>query len=150
MWKHLFHKKMNLGWFKSTSIYSRSVLASVFRLWQLKSETTVLIPSLTNQPLIENPLKHGILKLSEGRTIHIRIINFDTHLEITVADNALKWMKSNWQNYYSLKNFYPSDCNTIKPRSTYDKQASRRNGGFICGSSKKTSTSLDALPLDEF
>lgn len=56
-------------------------------VWQLETETTVLIPSLTNQPLIENALKHGILKLSEGRTIHIRIINFDTHLEITEADN---------------------------------------------------------------
>lgn len=50
-------------------------------VWQLETETTVLIPSLTNQPLIENALKHGILKLSEGGTIHIRIINFDTHLK---------------------------------------------------------------------
>ena len=54
-----------------------------------------------------------MLKRSDGGTIHIRIINFDTHLEITVADNALKWMKSNWQNYYSLKNAHPSDGNTI-------------------------------------
>jgi len=56
-------------------------------VWQLETETTVLIPSLTNQPLIKNALKHGMLKLSEGGTIHIRIINFDTHLEITEADN---------------------------------------------------------------
>lgn len=35
-----------------------------------------------------------MLKRSDGGTIHIRIINFDTHLEITLADNALKWMKT--------------------------------------------------------
>jgi len=43
-------------------------------VWQLETETTVLIPSLTNQPLIENPLKHGILKLYPAViNIHIRL-----------------------------------------------------------------------------
>ncbi|MGY4795702.1 hybrid sensor histidine kinase/response regulator [Lysinibacillus fusiformis] len=58
-------------------------------VWELEAETDVLIPSLTIQPLIENALKHGILKRAEGGTIHIRMIDYTTHLEITVADDGV-------------------------------------------------------------
>lgn len=58
-------------------------------VWELEAETDVLIPSLTIQPLIENALKHGILKRAEGGTIHVRMIDYTTHLEITVADDGV-------------------------------------------------------------
>ncbi|MCS5503208.1 hypothetical protein NY607_19045 [Lysinibacillus sp. A4] len=35
-------------------------------VWQLESETNVFISALTIQPLIENALKHGMLKRSDG------------------------------------------------------------------------------------
>ncbi|KPN97132.1 ATP-binding protein [Lysinibacillus sp. ZYM-1] len=57
--------------------------------WDLEAPTDVLIPSLTIQPLIENALQHGILKRSEGGTIHIRIIESEAHLEISVSDNGV-------------------------------------------------------------
>ncbi|MCM0623777.1 hypothetical protein M5J14_04485 [Lysinibacillus sp. OL1_EC] len=82
-------------------------------VWQLESETNVFISALTIQPLIENALEHGMLKRSDGERYIFVLSIFDTHLEITVTDNALEWMKSNWQNYYSLKNAHPSDGNTI-------------------------------------
>ncbi|MBE5083292.1 response regulator [Lysinibacillus sphaericus] len=57
--------------------------------WDLEASTDVLIPSLTIQPLVENALQHGILKRTEGGTIHIRIYESESQLEITVSDNGV-------------------------------------------------------------
>ncbi|MGC7930349.1 ATP-binding response regulator [Lysinibacillus sp. VIII_CA] len=57
--------------------------------WDLEASTDVLIPSLTIQPLVENALQHGILKRTEGGTIHIRIYERESQLEITVSDNGV-------------------------------------------------------------
>ncbi|KEK10420.1 ethylene receptor [Lysinibacillus sphaericus] len=57
--------------------------------WNLEASTDVLIPSLTIQPLVENALQHGILKRTEGGTIHIRIFESESQLEITVSDNGV-------------------------------------------------------------
>ncbi|WP_336634745.1 ATP-binding protein [Lysinibacillus fusiformis] len=57
--------------------------------WDLEASTDVLIPSLTIQPLVENALQHGILKRTEGGTIHIRIFESESQLEITVSDNGV-------------------------------------------------------------
>ncbi len=58
-------------------------------VWDLDTATNVWIPSLTIQPLVENALKHGILKRVEGGTVHIRIINCGTHIEISVSDDGV-------------------------------------------------------------
>lgn len=57
--------------------------------WELDVNMDICIPSLTIQPLIENALVHGILKRKEGGTVLIRMVDNDTHIEITVADNGV-------------------------------------------------------------
>ena len=57
--------------------------------WDLEVSTDVMIPSLTIQPLIENALKHGILPRENGGNIHIRIVDYDRYIEITVSDNGI-------------------------------------------------------------
>ncbi|MFJ8511480.1 hybrid sensor histidine kinase/response regulator [Lysinibacillus xylanilyticus] len=57
--------------------------------WDLEVSTNVLIPSLVIQPLIENALKHGILPRENGGNIHIRIVDYDTYIEITVSDDGI-------------------------------------------------------------
>ncbi|MFJ8517034.1 hybrid sensor histidine kinase/response regulator [Lysinibacillus xylanilyticus] len=57
--------------------------------WDLEVSTNVLIPSLIIQPLIENALKHGILPRENGGHIHIRIVDYDTYIEITVSDDGI-------------------------------------------------------------
>ncbi|MCL1694845.1 MULTISPECIES: ATP-binding protein [unclassified Lysinibacillus] len=57
--------------------------------WDLEVTTDVMIPSLTIQPLIENALKHGILPRENGGNIHIRIVDCDTYIEITVSDDGI-------------------------------------------------------------
>ncbi|WP_341299287.1 ATP-binding protein [Lysinibacillus sp. FSL H8-0500] len=58
-------------------------------VWEVEAEEDVLIPPLIMQPLVENALKHGILKRTEGGTIYIRIMDNEDHLEIIVADDGV-------------------------------------------------------------
>ncbi|MFJ7982680.1 ATP-binding protein [Lysinibacillus xylanilyticus] len=57
--------------------------------WDLEVSTNFSIPSLIIQPLIENALKHGILPRENGGNIHIRIVDYDTYIEITVSDDGI-------------------------------------------------------------
>ncbi|KOS64381.1 response regulator [Lysinibacillus agricola] len=57
--------------------------------WDVDVSTDVMIPSLTIQPLIENALKHGILPRENGGNIHLRIVDYDTYIEITVSDDGI-------------------------------------------------------------
>jgi LytS/YehU family sensor histidine kinase len=47
------------------------------------------IPALTVQPLVENAIKHGLMKLQKGGTI--RVISFETptHYCVTVEDDGV-------------------------------------------------------------
>lgn len=47
------------------------------------------IPPLTMQPVVENAVRHGILKKAEGGTIIIRTTRTDTAYVITVTDNGV-------------------------------------------------------------
>lgn len=47
------------------------------------------IPPLTMQPVVENAVRHGILKKAEGGTITIRTTRTDTAYVITVTDNGV-------------------------------------------------------------
>jgi two-component system, LytTR family, sensor kinase len=50
--------------------------------------STVLIPSLTVQPLVENAVKHGIAPNPEGGVIKVRVSQDDTHVRISVEDTG--------------------------------------------------------------
>lgn len=105
-------------------------------VWQLESETNVLVPSLT-------------MRRAEGGTIHIRIINFDTHLEITVVDNSVGMDEEQLAKLLQPQERSSSSMGLI---NTHIRLQHHYGQGLriTSGSSKKTSTSLDALPLDEF
>jgi sensor histidine kinase YesM len=47
------------------------------------------IPALTVQPLVENAIKHGLMKLSKGGTIRVTSYETDTHHCILVDDNGV-------------------------------------------------------------
>lgn len=56
--------------------------------WKHNTNTTVLLPPLSIQPLVENAVKHGILKLAEGGTVAIHIIEQLDYIEISIFDNG--------------------------------------------------------------
>ena len=47
------------------------------------------IPALTVQPIVENAIKHGLMKLSKGGTINVACNEIDTHYIITVVDDGV-------------------------------------------------------------
>ncbi len=52
------------------------------------SHAQLMIPPLTIQPLVENAIRHGVLKRTAGGVIRIRIEVQDERAIITVADNG--------------------------------------------------------------
>lgn len=47
------------------------------------------IPALTVQPIVENAIKHGLMKLAKGGTIHVVSYETDTHYCISVVDDGV-------------------------------------------------------------
>ena len=47
------------------------------------------IPALTIQPIVENAIKHGLMRLENGGTIHVVSYETDTHYCVTVEDDGV-------------------------------------------------------------
>ena len=47
------------------------------------------IPALTVQPIVENAIKHGLMKLQKGGTIHVISYETDTHYCVRVEDDGV-------------------------------------------------------------
>lgn len=61
------------------------------------------IPSLTIQPLVENAIRHGILKRMEGGTIDIHIQKTHEHIIIAIRDNGVGMDSEKIQQVLSSK-----------------------------------------------
>lgn len=48
-----------------------------------------LLPALTVQPLVENAIKHGLMKLESGGTVTIRTYETDKHYCVSVVDDGV-------------------------------------------------------------
>ncbi|MFD0713385.1 ATP-binding protein [Paenibacillus sp. GCM10027626] len=57
--------------------------------WELEPYHQIKLPLLTIQPLVENALRHGIMKRARGGTITIRVSNFEQYFEIAVEDDGV-------------------------------------------------------------
>ena len=64
------------------------------------------IPALTIQPLVENAIKHGILKREEGGTVKVRIYETDSSYFVTVKDNGVGFdiVELEYNNHVGLRN----------------------------------------------
>ena len=47
------------------------------------------IPALTIQPIVENAIKHGLMRLTKGGTIHVVSFETDEHYCVTVEDDGV-------------------------------------------------------------
>ncbi|MGE7272365.1 ATP-binding protein [Brevibacillus panacihumi] len=57
-------------------------------VWEIDSDIDLLLPPLTIQPLVENAVRHGLLKQSRGGTVHIRIVRQDCSTLVEVIDDG--------------------------------------------------------------
>lgn len=58
-------------------------------VWEVDDCEELKVPFLSIQPLVENAIRHGIMKRTRGGEIHIRISVHDTLTEISVQDNGI-------------------------------------------------------------
>ncbi|MFA1818862.1 histidine kinase [Virgibacillus oceani] len=57
--------------------------------WDMEDDLDFHIPPLTIQPLVENAVRHGVLKQLHGGTVTIRITEQESHFEIAVVDEGV-------------------------------------------------------------
>lgn len=61
----------------------------LYVIWEKDESLDLMIPSLTIQPLVENAIRHGLMKRETGGQLTIRISDYDTYVEITVEDDGV-------------------------------------------------------------
>ncbi|MFC6231175.1 ATP-binding protein [Paenibacillus allorhizosphaerae] len=57
--------------------------------WEIDPDIHFELPPLSIQPLVENAVRHGILKRSRGGTIRIRIMDHANSAEISICDDGI-------------------------------------------------------------
>lgn len=57
--------------------------------WDIDENIQIEIPPISLQTLVENAIRHGILKKEEGGTVCIRIKDFTTYVAISVIDDGV-------------------------------------------------------------
>lgn len=57
--------------------------------WDIESDPNLQLPLFTIQPLVENAIRHGIMKRVEGGTIVISIKHFPGYTKISVIDDGV-------------------------------------------------------------
>ncbi|MGI2294960.1 ATP-binding protein [Paenibacillus sp. GXUN7292] len=58
-------------------------------VWEVDVHGLFMVPPLTIQPLVENAVKHGIMKQAGEGKIYIRIKNRNDDVEISISDNGV-------------------------------------------------------------
>ena len=64
------------------------------------------IPALTIQPIVENAVKHGVLKRAEGGMVKVKIYETDSSYFVSVKDNGVGFdvIELEQQNHVGLRN----------------------------------------------
>lgn len=57
--------------------------------WLVDTYKDVFVPPLSIQTLVENAINHGILRLPEGGTVKITIVEHETGVEVSIADDGI-------------------------------------------------------------
>lgn len=57
--------------------------------WDVPEHIKLQIPPLSIQPLVENAVRHGIMKRIRGGTLLIKITDHDSFAQITIADDGV-------------------------------------------------------------
>lgn len=57
--------------------------------YEVDDSSESLIPPLSIQPIVENAVRHGIMQRASGGTVHIRIRETDSLIEVAVTDDGV-------------------------------------------------------------
>lgn len=57
--------------------------------WEIEDDISLQLPPFSLQTMVENAIRHGVLKHAHGGTICIRIVNHEAYYEIAVIDDGI-------------------------------------------------------------
>lgn len=57
--------------------------------WTIDESLPIEVPPLSIQPLVENAVRHGVLKHRNGGTVCIHMTNHGSYAQITISDNGV-------------------------------------------------------------
>ncbi|MED3804246.1 ATP-binding protein [Lysinibacillus xylanilyticus] len=57
--------------------------------WDIDDNINIDIPPISLQTLVENAIRHGVLKQEEGGTVCVRIKDFSDHVAVSVVDDGV-------------------------------------------------------------
>ncbi|MFD2329136.1 ATP-binding protein [Cohnella sp. GCM10020058] len=58
-------------------------------IWETEDHLHLPVPPLSIQPLVENAVRHGVLKRHEGGTVRIRVQDIGDEVEIAIEDDGV-------------------------------------------------------------
>ncbi len=73
-------------------------------IWEVDKTIKLQIPPLSIQPLVENAIRHGVLKRKIGGTVHIRITNKGKRAEIAIIDDGVGMSEEKVNQILELEN----------------------------------------------
>ncbi|MGG3280556.1 ATP-binding protein [Paenibacillus solani] len=82
-------------------------------VWEVDDYEELKIPFLSIQPLVENAIRHGVMKRSRGGNIYIRISVHNSHAEITVQDDGVGMDEAQLQRILERKADHSSGVGLI-------------------------------------
>lgn len=82
-------------------------------VWEVDDCGELQIPFLSIQPLVENAIRHGIMKRTRGGNIHIQICVHDTYAEIAVKDDGVGMKEAELKGILERKSQHRSGVGLI-------------------------------------
>ncbi|MCH1624136.1 ATP-binding protein [Ferdinandcohnia quinoae] len=72
--------------------------------WEIDDNIDLTIPPLSIQPLVENAVKHGILKRASGGNICIQIKELAEYVEVSIIDDGIGMTENNLEQLFIRRN----------------------------------------------
>ncbi|MNB75452.1 Autoinducer 2 sensor kinase/phosphatase LuxQ [compost metagenome] len=76
--------------------------------WDIDECNQLTIPLLTIQPLVENAVRHGIMKRARGGKLTIRVSNYNTYVKVSVEDDGVGMDEGTLQRVWDQGSDYTS------------------------------------------
>jgi sensor histidine kinase YesM len=81
--------------------------------WEIGESLDFYIPPLTIQPLVENAVRHGVLKQANGGTVTVRITAEDAHYEIAIEDDGIGMDQAKMQEILAGQPYHVSGIGVV-------------------------------------
>lgn len=110
--------------------------------WHVAPHLYLDISPLSIQPLVENAIKHGLLKRSSGGIVNIQISKREKYTEIAISDNGLGMTKGELEQLFSKQQASATQGTRIGLRNINRRLEQLYNGSLMVESKPNQGTKV--------